>query len=118
MIGTAWRVGNLGLAFALELAAVTALGNWGFRTGTTLTATLALGLGTPAAAAILWGLFAAPQATFQIPALAVATKIVVFGAATLALWSTDHRALAVAFPLIVIANLTTINLGHLTLRLS
>jgi Protein of unknown function (DUF2568) len=114
MISTAWRLGNLGLAFLLELGAVAALGYWGFHTGSTLPTQLALGITAPGVAVALWALFAAPQATYQVPALAIATKIIVFGAAALALWQLDHRILAVALPVLVIANLATINLGHLT----
>ncbi|HVV19782.1 MAG TPA: YrdB family protein [Pseudonocardiaceae bacterium] len=113
MIGTAWRLGNLGLAFLLELGAVAALGYWGLRTGGTLPTKLALGIAVPGAAVVLWGLFAAPHATYAAPALAVATKVLVFGAAALALWQLDHRVLAVALPAVVVANLATINLGHL-----
>ena len=113
MIGTAWRLGNLGLAFLLEIGAVAALAYWGFHTGGTLPARFALGIAAPVLAAVLWGLFAAPQATFHVPALAVATKILVFGAAALALWQLDLRVLAVVLPAVVIANLTAVSLGHL-----
>ncbi|HEX3592092.1 MAG TPA: YrdB family protein [Pseudonocardiaceae bacterium] len=118
MISTTWRLGNLGLAFLLELGAVTALAYWGFHTGTGLPTRLALGIVAPVVAVVLWSLFAAPQATFSIPALAVATKILVFGGAALALWQLDYRVLAIAFPTVVIANLAVINLGHLTVQAS
>jgi hypothetical protein len=118
MIGTAWRVGNLGVAFLLELAALAALGYFGFRTGGALPVKLVLGAALPLVAAVLWGLFAAPQATFSVPALAVATKVLVFGAAALALWQLDYRVLAVVFPAVVVANLAVVNLGHLTLQAS
>lgn len=113
MIGTAWRLGNLGLAFLLELGAVAALAYWGFRTGGTLPTKLALGIAVPGVAVVLWALFAAPHATYSVPALAVATKVLVFGAAALALWQLDHRVMAVALPVVVVANLAVINLGHL-----
>lgn len=70
MIGTAWRMGNLGLAFLVELGAVAALAYAGFRMGTTVPVRLALGIGAPAAAIVLWGLFAAPRATVSVPVLA------------------------------------------------
>lgn len=116
MISTTWRLGNLGLAFLLELGAVAALGYWGWRTGGTLPIRLTLAIAVPAVAVVLWGLFAAPQATVSVPVLAVLTKVVVFGGAAMALWQLDQRVLAIAFPAVVIANLAVINLGHLSLQ--
>jgi hypothetical protein len=101
---TAVRGANLALAFALELCALGALAWWGWRAGAEGWSRWALALGLPAAAAVLWGLFAAPQATFHVPALTVATKVVVFGAATLALWAVGRPGLAVAFAALVVAN--------------
>jgi hypothetical protein len=118
MISTAWRLGNLGLAFLLELGAVGALGYAGFHIGTALLVRLAFGIGLPVAAIVLWGLFAAPQATVSVPVLAVLTKVVVFGGAAVALWQLDHRVLAVALPAVVLANLVVINAGHLATRTS
>jgi hypothetical protein len=54
-----------------------------------------LAVGAPAIAALLWGFFAAPRAPVRIVALTVAVKIVVFGAAVLALAGTGHPVLAV-----------------------
>ncbi|HEX5116101.1 MAG TPA: YrdB family protein [Pseudonocardiaceae bacterium] len=116
MIGTAWRMGNLGLAFLLELGAVAALCYWGFNTGGSLPIRLTLGIGAPAVAIVLWALFAAPQATFSVPVLAVITKVLVFGGAAVALWQADQRVLAIVFPAVVVANLLVINLGHLTME--
>jgi hypothetical protein len=45
-------------------------------------------------AAVLWGLFAAPQATFHVVVLAVLVKVLVFGSAVLALVATGHPRLA------------------------
>ena len=53
-----------------------------------------LGLGVPLTAAVLWGLFAAPQAVVQVAVLAVVTKVVVFGAAAAALLVTGSPRLA------------------------
>ncbi|HWC82641.1 MAG TPA: YrdB family protein [Pseudonocardiaceae bacterium] len=112
-MATTWRVVNLGLAFAVELAALGVLSWWGVRTGAGVPMKILLGLGLPAAAAVLWGLFAAPQATYAVPVLATAVKILVFGAAAPALWQADHRILAVVFPFVVVANLAVIKVGHL-----
>jgi hypothetical protein len=93
------------LALCLELAALVFLCWWGFATGTGLTA-VALGLGAPALAAVLWGLFAAPRARFSLPRLAVvAVKVLVFGAATAALVALGHPVPAAAFAVVVVVNL-------------
>ena len=76
------------VAFASELAALAALGAWGFSASASMLPRLLLGLGTPLAAAVLWGLFAAPRAPVQGPLLAPAAKLVVYGAAVLALAGT------------------------------
>lgn len=109
-----WRASNLTLAFTFELVALAALGYWGFRTGSATATKILLTLGIPVLAAALWGMFAAPQATFHIPALAVLTKIAVFGAASAALWQLDHRIVALAFPALVVANLAVVHLGRMT----
>lgn len=89
--------GNLALAFALELAGLTAFGYWGVRTGSTGLSSAALGIATPVIAAILWGVFAAPRAPVHSVRAAVAVKAVFFLAAPLALYVTAHRGLAVTF---------------------
>jgi hypothetical protein len=50
----------------------------------------------PLAAAVLWGLFAAPNATRGGPVLTLTVKVAVFGAGTLALLVTGHPWLAIA----------------------
>ncbi|MVU83504.1 DUF2568 domain-containing protein [Nocardia sp. ET3-3] len=114
MILSAWTAVNLTLAFVFELVAVAALAYWAARTGRGRVAKVLLGVGTAVAAMTVWGLFAAPQASFSIPAAAVATKVAVFGGAAVGLWRLGHRTAAVAFPVLVVANLAAIHLGHLS----
>jgi len=93
------------LAFVLELGALVALGYWGFRTGDGALAKVVRGLGAPLLAALLWGLFAAPRARFAVPVVAqVAVKVLVFGAATAALFATDHPVLASVLAALVVVN--------------
>jgi hypothetical protein len=92
---------NLALAFALELCALAALCYWGFSVG-----------GGPVAKAVLWGLFAAPRAPVSVPLLGLGTKFLVFGSATLVLYATGHRTLAVVFALVVVANAVVVRLGR------
>jgi uncharacterized protein DUF2568 len=89
------------LAFFLELAALAFLCWWGFATGS-----VALGIGAPLAAAVVWGLFAAPRARFSLPRIGVlAVKVLVFGSATAALAAVGQPVPAAVFAVIVVVNL-------------
>jgi hypothetical protein len=112
-IGTIWRLGNLGLAFALELAAIAGLAYWGFHTGAGTGIRVVLGIGAPALAIVLWALFAAPQATFGSPVLYALTALLVFGGAALALWSTGQHVLGVLLVALFVANLAIVKGMHL-----
>ncbi|WP_033323075.1 YrdB family protein [Actinomadura atramentaria] len=99
------HVVNEGLAFVLELAALAALCWWGFTTGGNVVVHILLGLGTPLAAAVLWGTLAAPKARVKAPLPGVLlVKAIVFGAAALALRGVDHTAWAVAFAAVALVN--------------
>ena len=94
------------LAFLLELAALAILCWWGFATGAGVPASIALGIGAPLVAAVVWGLFAAPLARFSLPRAGIlAVKVVVFGGATAALAVLGHPILATVFAVIVVVNL-------------
>ncbi|WP_344262700.1 YrdB family protein [Actinomadura napierensis] len=96
---------NEGLAFLLEIAALAALAWWGFTTGGNMIVHIVLGIGTPAAAMVLWGMFAAPRARFKVALpFVLLVKAVVFGAGALALYGVDHTALAVAFAIVAVLN--------------
>ena len=93
------------LAFLLELAAFGLLAWWGFETGGGLVPHLLLGIGTPALAIVLWGLFAAPRARFRVPLpVVLLLKAAVFGGAALCLDAVGHPALALAFALVALLN--------------
>ena len=98
----AWNWLWLTLAFVAELAALVALGHWGFTQGGSTVTKVLLGIGTPLVAAVLWGLFAAPQAPVRIAVLALVVKVVVFGSATLALVATGHPRLAAALAVVAL----------------
>jgi hypothetical protein len=110
-MGQIFRWANLALAFLLELCALAALGYWGVSVGGGLVTKTALGLGTPLVAAILWGLFAAPRAPVSVPLVGLGVKLIVFGSAAAALYATGHRALAIVFAAIVVANGALMRLG-------
>lgn len=105
MDGRPWFAANEVLAFLVEIAALAALAWWGFATGDGVAARVALGLGTPAAAAVLWGLFAAPHARFRppLPGVLLIKALVLLGAAA-AVGALGHVPPAVAFAVVVVAN--------------
>src|SRR5829696_3233345 len=88
---------NLALRFLLELCALGALGYWGFQAGNTTIAKIALGVGVPLVAAVVWGTFVSPQAPVDLQAL-------VFGSAAAGLAATGHRTLALVFVVVVVIN--------------
>jgi hypothetical protein len=114
MIMSAWRWGNLGLAFLLELAAVVGLGYWGFQVGGSLAGRLVLGIGTPVVAVVLWGLFAAPKASVDSSVLYWVTAVLVFGGAAVGLWVAGRPVFGVLLAVLYAANLAVIKAGHLT----
>ncbi|WP_370409373.1 YrdB family protein [Streptomyces fradiae] len=102
---TPLHVLNEGLALLLELAALAVLAWWGWASADPVALRLLLAVAAPAAAAVLWGLFAAPRARFPVPLPAVLTvKALVFGAATLALAGVDHPTWAIAFGAVAVVN--------------
>ena len=103
-MGQAFHWTNLAIAFLLELCALAALGYWGVWVGGSLLTKTALGIGAPLLAAILWGVFAAPRGTDTGALVGLVVKVIVFGSAVAALYTTDHRGLAIAFAVIVLLN--------------
>lgn len=96
---------NEGLAFFLELAALGALAWWGLTRDIGLMGSIALAVAAPLAAAVLWGLFAAPKARYAVPLAAqLGVKAVVFGAAALALLALGQRPLSLWFAVVVVVN--------------
>jgi len=91
----AWNWLWLTLAFVAELAALAALAVWGWSAGGSTAGRLLLAVAVPLVAAVLWGVFAAPRARVRVPALTLLVKVVVFGAAVVALFATGHPVLAI-----------------------
>src|SRR6188768_799962 len=70
------KIANLAVRFGLELAALAAMGYWGFRVGEGWVASVALGLGVPLIAALAWGIFVSPRATVPVsPPLHLALQV-------------------------------------------
>jgi len=84
---------NLGVRFLLELCALAALGYWGFRLELEVVVKIAAGLGAPLLAAVVWGVFVSPKASFPLPGLwPLLPEIAVFGAAAAALYASGRNA--------------------------
>jgi hypothetical protein len=99
------HLANEGFAFLLELAALAALAWWGATIGTTTAVCVLLGTGAPLAAAVVWGLFAAPRARIRLPiAGVIAVKALVFGCASVGIYALGRARLAISFGLIALAN--------------
>jgi len=102
---TGLKNANLLLAFLLELGVLAALGYWGFVVGPNIWAKVALGLGTPIVAIIVWALFGAPTAKRHLYGLwRVLLQIVFFGSAVVALFAASQAAWGIAFAVIYIFN--------------
>lgn len=98
MLRSMFAASSLLLRFVIELAALGALGAWGWRTHGPL-----LGLLLPLAAAVLWGAFASPKSDAATP-VKLATQALVLGGAALSLVATRSPLFASAFGAVVVAN--------------
>ena len=100
------------VAFLLELAALAALAYWGSVTGTGVWAWV-LGVLTPLAAAVLWGIFASPRAPVRLasaPKLALRLAVLLGGAVALAV--AGQRWLAVALAAAVFGDAALVAVGR------
>lgn len=99
------KAANLGLRFLLELGALAALAYWGYHAGSGRAVKLGLAVGVPLLAAIVWGLFVAPNATVKAPgAIHLLLQVLIFGAAALGLAAAGRDRLALIFAALVIVN--------------
>ena len=102
----AWNGAWLTLAFLAELAALAALAHGGWRVPGPAGLRVALAVAAPAAAAVLWGTFAAPRAPRRSPARTGTVKLLVLGSAALALAATGHPRLALVLAVVAALSAT------------
>ena len=83
------------MRFGLELAAMVALGYWGFQAGDSAVVEWLPGLGAPLAFALVWGAFIAPKAParLQDPAR-LGLEVILFVAAVVSLAAAGQPLLA------------------------
>jgi hypothetical protein len=94
----------LGARFLLELAALVAVGLWGFAAASG-PARYALAVGAPLALAVAWGVFVSPKAPHRLPdPWRLGAELLAFGLATAALLAVGRSALAAAFAAVALAD--------------
>ena len=95
----------LAVRFALEIAALVALGYWGVETGDGVVGVV-LGIGAPLVAAVAWGTFVSPKASVKLPEpLRLAVELIIFAAATVALAAAGQTGPAIAFAAVVLVHI-------------
>ncbi|MFE9498122.1 MULTISPECIES: YrdB family protein [Streptomyces] len=105
--GRLWYVANEVLAFLIEIVALGLLCWWGFTASGDVGVSVLLGIGTPAVAAALWALFAAPRAPFRPPLPGVLlVKALVLGGGALALYGVGHPVGAMVAAVVTLVNVT------------
>jgi hypothetical protein len=96
---------NLGVAFLLELGMLAAFAYWGFQTGSNLPVKLVLGIGVSMLVVLIWGRFMAPRSETRLTgAPYLLLKLILFGAAAIALAVAGQTTLAVVFAVVAVIN--------------
>jgi hypothetical protein len=99
------------VAFLVEILVLVLLAVAGFSASGSTALQVLLGIGLPVAAAVLWGLFAAPRARVSSDPLRLATKVLVLGAGVVAGFLVLPVAWAVAVAVVVGVNLLLMYVG-------
>ena len=104
---SALRSVNLAVRFLCELGLLAALAVWGFHTGTGVAAKVALGVGAPLLAAVIWGLWVAPASRRRLTdPTRLVVEVVLFAAGVAALAAAGYPLVAVGFAIVVAVNIT------------
>jgi hypothetical protein len=108
---SALRSVNLAARLLCELALLVALAVWGFHTDAGAAAKVALGLGAPLAAAVIWGLWVAPASRRRLadPARLV-VEVLLFAAGVAALAAAGYVLAAVVLAVVVAANIILVRM--------
>src|SRR5258707_14085376 len=101
----ALQVINLGIAFLLELCMLGALAYWGFQVTDSVPLKVLLGIGVPVVVIVIWARFMAPNSTTRLTGTAyLLVKLVLFGAAAIALAFAGQVTLAIIFAVVAVIN--------------
>src|SRR5512139_1997436 len=86
---------NLGVRFLLELSMLAALGYWGFKTHSSWSMKILLGIGLPILIAAIWGRFMAPRSAHRLSGVPFTVMdILLLGSGAVALYASGQPALA------------------------
>ncbi|WP_336773372.1 YrdB family protein [Paenibacillus sp. MMO-58] len=101
--------------FLLELATFVVFGYWGYHLQSVSVFSILLAVAAPLVLAVLWGKFLSPKASVAIFSYPVRTalKLVVFLAASAALYLTGHEKLGLAFLIVAIVIISAVFLLNL-----
>ncbi|MFD9129729.1 YrdB family protein [Kitasatospora sp. NPDC059571] len=94
----------LAVRFLLELAALAALGYGGWAVPGPVALRVVLAVLLPLAAALLWGRYASPRAVVKSPPAWLATQLLVFGGAVLALALAGRGGWALVLAAVMVAD--------------
>ena len=104
---------NLAVRFLLEICVLIAVGYWGFKSGSGWFLKILLGIGVPVLIAVLWSMFGAPKANFQLQGLLLLVlEFLVFGSGIAALYVTKNYPLAWGLAAILLINRIVMSLWH------
>lgn len=96
---------NLALALVLEIGVLAALAYWGFAIGAAIPVKIVLGIGTPAAAILVWAIWGAPRSGHRLQGISYWLLRVVFDAAgAAALSMSGQQLLGTIFALVAALN--------------
>ncbi len=102
---SAVKSANLALRFILELCALAAFGYWGFHTGKSPLAKIALGIGAPVLVAAIWVVFVAPGSARELhDPIRLVVELVIFGLAAIGLAAAGRPALAWVLGIVFVVN--------------
>jgi hypothetical protein len=105
---------SLTLQFLLELAALVALGYWGYSAGGSKAAQIGLATAAPLAAALVWGIFGSPRAPLHLEGVwRLLLEALFFGAGAAALAASEQAIAGVILAALTLANVAVLNArGH------
>lgn len=107
------RAANLGVRFVLELAALTALGIWGWHAPGPVAVRVLAAAVAPLAAAMVWATWVAPKARRRLPdPLRLGVEVLVFGNAVVGLLVTGHPGWALALAVAYAVNVALMFTWH------
>lgn len=96
---------NNGCRFLLEIAAIAAVGSWGFRLHLLGLWRFAVGGGAPLLLVLVWAVWGAPMAPFRLEGLyRLGLEILLFSVAAAALYASGNKGMAAMLAVAAVVN--------------